>query len=157
MPNRLAVALVAALGVLPLGACTSQFAGDTVSASGANQVNRVLPGVILAAQPVTIRGESGRGIGGAVGGVAGGIAGSTLGTSRVEGALGAIGGAVLGGLAGSALGDRIGNESGVEYIVRLQDGQTVTVVQGATPVLEPGQRVLIVYGRQVRVIPDATT
>jgi outer membrane lipoprotein SlyB len=156
MPNRFALVVALALGVAPLAACTSQYGGNTVQGSGANQVNRVLPGVVLASQPVTIRGESGRGIGSAVGGVAGGIAGSTLGTSRVEGALGAIGGAVLGGLAGSVAGDRLGNESGVEYIIRLEDGQTVTVVQGAEPALEAGQRVLIVYGRQVRVIPNAT-
>jgi len=156
MPNRFVVILFLALAAAPLGACSSQFGGNTVDASGANQVNRVLPGVVVASQPVTIRGESGRSIGGAVGSVAGGIAGSTLGTSNVEGALGAIGGAVVGGLLGAAAGDRVGNETGVEYIVRLEDGQTVTVVQGAEPVLEAGQRVLIVYGRQVRVIPDAT-
>ncbi|NWG47450.1 MAG: hypothetical protein HXY25_13025, partial [Alphaproteobacteria bacterium] len=47
-------------------------------------------------------------------------------------------------------------QTGIEYVIRTEDGRLITIVQGDDVILAPGQRVLIVSGERVRVIPDTT-
>ena len=94
------------------------------------------------------------GLGPAVGAIAGGIGGSFLGpgrSSRRRGfsssaaavsALGSLGGAVAGGLLGYVIEDGLTRKIVTEYIVQLNDGSLVTIVQ-ENGTLSPGQRVFL--------------
>lgn len=102
-------------------------------------------------RPVVIdAGQSGVGLG--TGAVIGGFAGSTLGggSGRV---LGGIVGAVAGGVAGQAIESNTSKKSGVELTLRLDNGQSLVVVQpddGAR--FTPGARVrMIGNGSNTRV------
>jgi outer membrane lipoprotein SlyB len=44
-------------------------------------------------------------------------------------------------------------QPGMEYIVRLESGHLVTVVQGIEPALAVNQKVILVYGTRSRLIP----
>ena len=61
---------------------------------------------------------------------------------------GQVAGAVLGGLAAGVAGHYIEKalteQDGWEYTVKLDDGRTVSIVQGAEPPLNVGQRVRVV-------------
>jgi outer membrane lipoprotein SlyB len=113
-------------------------------------------GTVIAAKPVTITGESnawGPGAGGALGAAgAYGIFGSGW-TSVIGG--------VLGAGVGYAAQELANTRSGFEYIVRMEDGTTQTIVQnrdgsGDVP-LPPGTPVLVqTSGNYNRVIPDPT-
>lgn len=63
-------------------------------------------------------------------------------------------GAVLGGIAGNMVEKGITNQTGVEYTVRTNNGETITLVQGTSPTFAVGQKVLIVYGKEARIIAD---
>ena len=86
-----------------------------------------------------------------IGGIAGGVAGSTIGRGRGS-ALGAVGGALLGGLAGSAAQKGLSSQTGYEYIVKLDNGQAISITQGAAQPLMVGQRCLVLYGNPSRII-----
>lgn len=45
------------------------------------------------------------------------------------------------------------NDTEREFIVREDDGRTVSVMQGDQPYLTPGQRVLVVRGNETRILP----
>ena len=71
---------------------------------------------------------------------------------------GAMEGAAFGALGGAALGavgaNNIGNQDGVEVVVRLDSGRTLAVVQGADMVFTPGQQVMVLRGNgTTRVAP----
>ncbi|HZH28127.1 MAG TPA: glycine zipper 2TM domain-containing protein [Azospirillaceae bacterium] len=146
-------AVLVALMLAPLGACTSSYSPNTITGTSVGAVNRTVPGTVVSARPVTLRPDDDRNYGTAIGGVAGGVAGSALGGNTRAGILGALGGAVLGGLAGNVVADRATQETGIEYVVRLEDNQLITLVQGADMALQPGQSVLVVYGRRARLVP----
>jgi outer membrane lipoprotein SlyB len=63
-------------------------------------------------------------------------------------------GAVLGGVAGHAVQNRAKN--GVEYTVKLDSGETITLAQGAEPKLSAGQRVYVVNSNKgrSRIVPE---
>ena len=68
--------------------------------------------------------------------------------------LGAVGGAILGGFAGNAAQEGLTSQQGYEYIVRLDNGNTVSTTQGADVLLNPGQRCQIIFGNPARIIPN---
>ena len=89
-----------------------------------------------------------------LGGIAGGVAGSTIGHGRSANTLGAIGGALLGGLVGSATQKGLSSQTGLEYIVKLDNGQAISITQGNSQPLMVGQRCLVLYGNPSRIIPQ---
>ncbi len=77
---------------------------------------------------------------------------------RIEGTRSGIGagtGAIVGGLVGAATEEGVTGQTGWEYTVNLDNGSTVTIVQGdREPVSTPGGRVRVLYGPGVvRVAP----
>lgn len=88
-----------------------------------------------------------------IGGAAGGVAGSMIGGSDAAHILGAIGGAVVGGMAGDAAQGALSRQGGYEYVVQLDTGGLITVTQGTDVLLTPGQKCLVLYGKQARVVP----
>ena len=69
-------------------------------------------------------------------------------------ALGAIGGAVIGALAGSAIEKGVTNQNGMEYVVQAENGNLITLVQGAEPAFSMGDHVMVLYGGRSRIVLD---
>ena len=124
---------VLVLGLL-MGACTTNISPDTYSVDSVVNV------------------EGTQKIGGVTGAVAGGVAGSAIGGGDRAHALGAIGGAVIGALAGSAIEKGITNQTGIEYVVKTDNGELLTLVQGPSPAFSVGQKVMILYGKRARIV-----
>ena len=61
-----------------------------------------------------------------------------------------IGGAVLGYVTEALLG----NHDGFQYIIDLDDSsEDVAIAQGSETIIENGERVVIIFGKPVRVLP----
>ena len=107
---------------------------------------------VVSVRPIKVSTQNGAGT--AIGGIAGGIAGSQIGGGNTAHLLGAVGGAILGGFAGNAAQEGLTSQQGYEYIVRLDNGNTVSTTQGADVLLNPGQRCQIIFGNPARIIPN---
>jgi outer membrane lipoprotein SlyB len=141
-----------------LTGCYSDYGSDEYSGATAGQAQNVRFGTIAATNPVTIEDQSNQGIGMLAGAAAGAILGSRLGTGSTANALGGIGGGLAGGAAGSAAGKAIGKQNGMQYIVKLDDGSALSIVQAPQPALSVGQRVMVLTGSdgRDRVLADNT-
>lgn len=112
-------------------------------------------GTVVASRPVDIKGQN-TGVGGAVGATAGGLAMSNVGQGSGNVAAivgGALLGAVVGALAEQAASDRVG----IEYVITLANGKTITIVQEQAAqdrVFGPSERVMVqISGNYQRVLP----
>jgi len=161
MKNKIVPILCLVLLVIcgfSLSACTAKVGSADYTVAEAQRAYYVDYGNVQSVRMVELHSEDsnvGTGIG--VGAVAGGITGAVIG-GLIGGSTGAtIGlatGAVAGGAAGGAIGHNTGHQTGLEITVRLDNGQTVAVVQGADVNFYPGQRVqLITGGNKTRVAP----
>ena len=148
--KKLAIVLILPLAIM-LNACTSRIGANEYSTGSTGEVNRVMKGRILSVRAVNI--ESDSPMGGIVGAGAGGVAGSMLGGNDATSILGAIGGAAIGGIVGDAAGGAMSSQGGYEYVVELDSGSIITVTQGNDVLMNPGERCLVLYGNQARVIP----
>lgn len=122
--------------LLPLGACAEQT--GAVPRSQANTVQPVYFGTITGLQGVDISAGTTR-IGAITGAIIGGAAGSAIGSSTGA----TVGGAAVGAAAGAAAGSTE-RRNGVSFTIRLDNGDTVAVVQrGDVRDYRVGQRVRI--------------
>ena len=137
-----------------ISGCAQNMSPNTYQASDVGKASKAVPGVIVAKRNINIDANSG--VGGLAGAVAGGAAGSVIGGSTASNIIGAVGGAVLGGLAGNAIDKSVNHKQGIEYIIKLKDGSTVSVTQTEDMQLAIHQHVLIIYGKTTRIIPDTT-
>lgn len=138
---------------LLLSACADNINSDHYTTSATGKVSTVAQCTVLSVRPVSV--DSGDTSAGTVlGGIAGGVAGSTIGHGRSANTLGAIGGALLGGLVGSATQKGLSSQKGLEYIVKLDNGQAISITQGNSQPLMVGQRCLVLYGNPSRIIPQ---
>ena len=137
--------------------CSSTSPTD-VKASDAQKVTAVEYGVIKSASPIKIKGES-NWIGATAGGMIGGLLGTQvcgdeeiIGTKCQDIAVvyGTIGGAAVGTVAQAILG----NHDGFQYIVDIDNAEKDSAfVQGDKTPLLKNQRVVIIYGKDIRVLP----
>ncbi len=138
-------------------ACTNT-SPTNVSTSDAQKVTAIEYGVIKSSSPVKIKGES-NWIGATAGGMIGGLLGTQvcgeeeiIGTKCQDIAVvyGTIGGAAIGTVAQAMLG----NHDGFQYIVNMDDSDKDSAfVQGDKNAMNIGQRVVIIYGNDIRVMP----
>ena len=136
----------------------SNTSPTNVSSSDAQKVTAIEYGLIKSASPVKIKGES-NWIGATAGGMIGGLLGTQvcgeeeiIGTKCQDIAVvyGTIGGAAIGTVAQAMLG----NHDGFQYIVNLDDSDKDSAfVQGDKNAMNIGQRVVIIYGNDIRVMP----
>lgn len=119
--------------------------GNTYSSSQTRQTQTVTMGTITLLEPAYIENDA-SGLGTLGGAVIGGVAGSTLGGGRGR-ILTSLGGAVLGGLLGTGIEKTLNSHDALEIVVKLDNGQSVAVVQQ----LGPEERSLRV-GERVRVL-----
>lgn len=148
--------------------CAHQTSPNVYDPYSAGQAAYTEMGVVRASRPVEIMNDSpgGSGVGAALGGFAGAVAGSQLGPSHYShgrhrhrytstgSVLGTIGGAVAGALVGAVVERELSRQVATEYVVQMDNGQLVTIVQGSQPI-PPGQRVFVQspdYGR-ARIVP----
>ena len=140
---------------------------NIVKKSDAQKVTNIEYGTIKAALPVKIQGESDW-VGATTGAMIGGLLATqicgeeeVLGTKCQDIALvfSTIGGAAL----GSVIQAKLGNHDGFQYIVNIDEcgndisncknNQEKAFVQGDDDALPNGQRVVIIYGDVIRVMP----
>lgn len=142
--------LSAAVAVSLLAGCADNINSDHYSTSQTGKVSTVSQCTVLSVRQVGVNDNSGAGT--MIGGLAGGLAGSTIGHGHSANMLGAVGGALLGGLAGSAAEKGLTSQTGLEYIVKLDNGQVISITQGTGQALGVGQRCLVLFGSTNRVI-----
>jgi outer membrane lipoprotein SlyB len=139
--------------LLVLSGCGSSLSPDVYTTQSAGQVNQVLRGRVLSARVVQVRNDPTANPGGLItGGALGGIAGSAIGHGRGR-VLGTVGGAVAGGFLGNMAQQRLTSQEAIEYVIRLRGSRKrVSLVQGAPPVFQAGDRVLIQQGARTRIV-----
>ena len=147
-------ALLLGSAVFGLVACSGNYSPNDYAAAAAQQANAVTRGVIIGLRQVTIT-PTGT-VGAVAGGATGGVAGSQAPGGAVASAFGAIGGTLLGGLAGSAAEQAADKTKAWEYIIQQTDGKLVSVTQTDKKPLAIGTHVLVIAGKQARVVRDYT-
>ena len=150
--NKYALLLALPLTAAGIAGCASDIDSNYYSTGSVGQVSQAQGCTVVSVRPIKVSTQNGAGT--AIGGIAGGIAGSQIGGGNTAHLLGAVGGAILGGFAGNAAQEGLTSQQGYEYIVRLDNGNTVSATQGADVLLNPGQRCQIIFGNPARIIPN---
>jgi outer membrane lipoprotein SlyB len=147
-----AIAVPLALSLaLGLSACAPQNTNTTYTSADIGRTAQVSYGIIVSMRNVEVQGAP-SGVGTVGGAVAGGVAGSYIGHGDPRaGIIGVIGGAILGGLAGNAIERGVSTGNAVEFIIREDNGQTISVVQTNEENFHPGERVVITRGARTRL------
>lgn len=150
--NKYALLLALPLTAAGIAGCASDIDSNYYSTGSVGQVSQAQGCTVVSVRPIKVSTQNGAGT--AIGGIVGGIAGSQIGGGNTAHLLGAVGGAILGGFAGNAAQEGLTSQQGYEYIVRLDNGNTVSTTQGADVLLNPGQRCQIIFGNPARIIPN---
>ncbi len=149
---------ISALTIVALLAACSTPTSSRYDSADVGRTIETTPGAVISSRPVEISGDSRN-----VGPLAGGAAGAAA-TGLAYGGRGSGWAALLGGLIGAGAGYLVESSArshdGIEYIVRMNDGRTVTLVQNRqkeeTPIADGTPVLVQVSGRYTRVIPDPT-
>ena len=114
-------------------------------------------GIIIDVVPVTIQGKKSE-VGSVAGGLIGGIAADSIGSGSGQ-EIAVIAGTVAGGIIGYYSTDKLGEHNGFQYAIKIDDEKKfIVVIQGAgknNKAFVVGDRVSIIYGAQVRVLPSS--
>ena len=145
------------ISIIFIYSCSST-SPTNVKTSDAQKITAVEYGIIKSSSPIKIKGES-NWIGATAGGMIGGLLGTQvcgeeeiIGTKCQDIAVvyGTIGGAAIGTVAQGILG----NHDGFQYIVDIDNVEKDSAfVQGDKTPISKGQRVVIIYGKDIRVLP----
>lgn len=146
-----AVALAASIPFL--AGCPSSLSGSTFGRNEALHAQTVTLGTVTDVREGKIEGTkslAGTVAGGALGGVVGNLLGGGKGNK-----IATVGGAVVGAGAGSAAEEALTRKKGLQITVKLDNGQTVVIVQEADVLFTAGQRVRVLSrpGAKDRVQP----
>jgi len=137
------VLLTALAAALALTACASVGPQD-YGRSEARVVQTVTYGTVESVRAVRLT-EDQPIVGTLAGAALGGLLGNSIGHGGGRAAATVIG-AVGGGIAGNALERHATAQDGQEIVIRLDNGTTIAVVQGAAQGFETGQRVRVLAG-----------
>ena len=149
--HKLILLATAAL-IMPIAACTSDISSSHYSAGSVGTVTQTIAGTVVSVRAISVSSEDNN-AGTLIGAGLGGVGGSAIGGGDRAHIIGAIGGAVLGGIAGNAAQKGLSSQQGYEYVIRLDNGNMVTVAQGNDVLLNPGQRCFVSLGNPARVMP----
>lgn len=143
--RRAALIPVVLVASLAAAGCARQADPNVYSGASVGESVRTMTGVIESARYVQIQESDtleGNTTGGLIGGVAGGAAGARFGQGWGK-AL-AVGAGALAGATVGALAEReLKRQDAIEYVVRLDRGGHITIIQGTEPQLRPGTRVYV--------------
>lgn len=138
------------LYIICLILCFSTLSCTNYSASsfGGKQIRSahiVEFGQVVSVKPVELEGNTTPILGTIAGGAVGGVLGSLIGggTGRV---LSTVVGAGAGAIAGNIAERKITTQQGLEIEVKLDNGQIISIVQGADQSFSPGERVRVLRG-----------
>ena len=153
-PLVLPLILISAMAVT---GCARQISSGSYEGVAAGETVQTWEGVIQSARQVQIQEQDtleGNKTGQLLGGLAGGVAGARFGDG-VGRLLASAGGAIAGAFAGALVEQEIKRQPAMEYIIRSDRGDLVTMVQGMDNVLVVGQRVYVQQSARGRgrVIP----
>ena len=129
-----------------------------VKNSDSQKISKVEYGNIITSLPVKIKGE-GNWVGATAGAMIGGLLGTQLcGDKEIIGTkcqdIGVVFGAIGGAAAGTVTQALLGNHDGFQYIIDIDNSDTDTAfVQGGLKVIPDGQKVVIIYGKDIRILP----
>lgn len=149
--------LVTALTVI-LSGCARDISSNSYNARKVGEAAFTYQGIVVSTREVEVNeGDylENNGVGILAGGAAGGLAGNQIGSGSGNIAA-TVGGAVIGAVAGALAEKALKEQKGIEYVVRLNNGQMMTVVQGTDSALQVNQRVFVIVkqdGRS-RVVVD---
>lgn len=132
--------------------CSPNISPTTYVGSEIGVVSKVRKGIVIATRSVILDNSSGAG--GIAGVTAGAAGGSSLGSGASANIMGAVGGALVGGVIGHAVDKAANQHKGVEYIIKLDDGETISIVQLNKLQFKVNQHVLIIYGATTRIVAD---
>jgi outer membrane lipoprotein SlyB len=157
--KAISLLMVAVLSVVMTG-CARTIDSNVYSAASIGEASFTYQGTIINARKVrvdaseTLEGNS-TGIGmGALGGAA---LGSTMGSGNgTAGAMVGLG--LLGAVAGAFAEKKLKSQEGVEYTVKLTNGQLMTSVQGLETAFAVGQHVLLMVSHdgRSRIVADSS-
>ena len=129
-----------------------------VKKSDTQKVTAIRYGYIISSLPIKVKGE-GSLIGATTGALIGGLLGTQVcGKELIAGAkceeiaivYATIGGAALGYVTEALLG----NHDGYQYVINVDDSSDdIAIVQGSETKLNDGERVVIIFGKTIRVLP----
>ena len=143
--------IVKALAVIGLlSACQADINSYQYGTSSVGRAAAASPCSVISVRQVNVKSDNN--VGTLLGAVAGGVGGYAIGSGKTAHNLGAIGGAALGGYAGDKAQGALSSQAGYEYVVRLDNGQVMTLTQGTDVLLSPGQRCMILLGDPARLI-----
>jgi outer membrane lipoprotein SlyB len=152
--RRIELGILAASFVL-LSGCTPDYSPNTYASGAVQQASKVARGVVIGFREVKISDDGT--VGAVTGGAAGGILATQTDPATVPTALSALGGSLVGGIVGATIQHAAGDTTGWEYIVRETSGDLVSVAQREPKPLAIGQHVLVIDGKQARIVPDYAT
>ena len=151
------IKLLFIFSMLFIFACSST-SSTNVKTSDAQKITSIEYGFIKSSFPVKIKGESDW-VGATAGAMIGGLLGTAVcGEKEIVGTkcqdiavvFGTIGGAAIGSVTQAKLGDH----DGFQYIIDFDKNKNDSaIVQGDKDSLKNGQRVVIIYGNDIRVLP----
>lgn len=150
-PRRISTLLAV---LTALGGCGPRYSPNTYSVGAMQQAAKVDRGVVIGVRQVDV--SAAGVVGGAAGAAAGGIAGSQAPGGGVGSAFGALGGALIGGLVGTGAEHVAGDTTAYEYIVRKSNGDLLSVTQKDRTPLALGTKVLLIEGKEARIVADYT-
>ena len=151
------IKILTVFSILFLYAC-SNTSPTNVKTSDVQKITSIEYGFIKSSSPVKIKGES-NWVGATAGAMIGGLLGTSVcGEEEIVGTkcqdiavvFGTIGGAAIGSVTQAKLGDH----DGFQYIIDIDNNENDSaIVQGDKNSLKNGQRVVIIYGNDIRVLP----
>jgi len=127
-----------------LSACAPQQSQNAYNDQEVGKQTDIEFGVIRAVKHVKVQAQN-SGVGTIGGAAVGGVGGSTMGGGKGA-ILTTIAGAIVGGVAGNAAETALNNKVGIQYIIKKENGKTVSIVQNIDKddvPLRVGQRVMI--------------
>ena len=157
--NRSAKIIAATALAVSVAACSHQTS-STYAADEVGPVIETSHGVVLSSRVVDISGQGEEsGYGAVLGGAGGATAGYALaGSSNAYQVIGSILGGIIGAGLGWAAEEGVDSRQGIEYVLRLDSGNEVTLIQNRASKENPlpvGTSVLIQRGSTYnRVIPS---
>ena len=129
-----------------------------VKKTDTQKITAIKYGNIISSLPVKVKGEGGL-VGATTGAMIGGLLGTQIcGKELIAGAkceeiaivYATIGGAALGYVTEALLG----NHDGFQYIIDVDDSSDdIAIAQGSETKLNDGERVVIIFGKTIRVLP----
>ena len=154
MINKLTISIVLSFFLV---SCFST-SPNNVKTSDVQKISKVDYGRIITSLPVQIKGE-GNWVGATAGAMIGGLLGTQLcGDKEIVGTkcqdIGVVFGTIGGAAAGTVTQAILGNHDGFQYIVKIDNLEKDSAfVQGDTEAIPDGLKVVIIYGKDIRILP----